>query len=52
MSMDRNDSLLNKFDQVTKELKEIAEKKHIDLARIRISNKEAERYRRRYVFYN
>ena len=52
MSIDRSDSLLNKFDQVTRELREIAEKKHIDLSRIRISNKEAERYHKRYVFYN
>lgn len=52
---DRHDytrELCIRYDETVKKLREIAEKRNIDLSRIRISNKEAERYNRHYVFYN
>ena len=52
---DRHDytrELCDRYDETIKKLREIAEKRNIDLSRIRISNKEAERYNRHYVFYN
>ena len=51
--MDRYDTLLKAFDEARKELKEIAEKKKIDLGLIRITNHECEKIRKRYeIFYN
>ena len=52
---DRHDytrELCIRYDETVKELREIAEKHKVDLSKIRISNKEAERYRQTYVFYN
>ena len=52
---DRHDytrELCIRYDETVKELREIAQKRNVDLSRIRISNKEAERYNRHYVFYN
>ena len=51
--MDKNDKILLQFDEITKELKELAEKKKIDLGLIRITNHECEKIRKRYeIFYN
>lgn len=51
--MDKNDKILLQFDQITKELKELAEKKKIGLGLIRITNHECEKIRKRYeIFYN
>lgn len=48
-----NDNLFVEFDRVRKELQEIAEKRKIDLSKIRITNPEAEKIRKRYtMFYN
>lgn len=52
---DRHDytrELCIKYDETVKELRKIAEKRNIDLSMIRISNKEAEKFRRTYMFYN
>ena len=52
---DRHDytrELCDRYDETVKKLREIAQKRNVDLSRIRISNKEAERYNRHYVFYN
>lgn len=46
------DPIVVKFDEVTKELKEIAKSKNLDLSQIKISNKAAERYNRRYGYNN
>lgn len=52
---DRHDytrELCEKYDETVRELRKIAENRKIDLSMIRISNKEAERVQKRYVFYN
>ena len=52
---DRHDytrELCDRYDETVNKLREIAQKRNVDLSRIRISNKEAERHNRHYVFYN
>ena len=53
---DRHDytrELCYEYDEAVRRLREIAEKRHIDLSRIRISNHECEKIRKRYeIFYN
>ena len=48
----RDDSLLIGFDEITERIKRHAKKNNIDLSKIRIRNRECEKYERRYVFYN
>ena len=48
----RVDSLVVEFNEMTEKLKKHAEKNGIDLSKIRIRNKEAEKVNRRYMFYN
>ena len=48
----RDDNLLIGFDEITTRIRRHAKKNGIDLSKIKISNKECEKYNRRYMFYN
>ena len=48
----RDDDIMQQFDEARQELQRIAEKRKIDLGLIRISNKEAEKYNKRYMSFN
>ena len=48
----RDDDIMQQFDEVRQELQRIAEKRKINLGLIRISNKEAEKYNKRYMSFN
>ena len=45
-----DDPIVARFDEVTRELKDIAKRRNVDLSEIKISNKGAEQYNRRYSY--